>query len=295
MKGVLRKIPLTLFDIGCSGGIKASWRELNLTAVGFDPNIEEIERLTTSETNPQVRYEAAFVNVPHGHPLRREGGYLTRNPWQGLSVAKTLEIRAEKTRAGGNKALTEVNAWNETRLSGRTIHLPDYISEHGLCPDFVKIDIDGADFIVLQSLFEASVSPIGLHLEVNYIGGHEPWEHTFHNTDRFLRERGYDLYDLTVRRYSSSALPLRYEYGLPAQSIGGRPLQGDALYLRAPTDEERPKALAIFVVFGLYDQAATMTNDADILNGLTALVRPGMNYGDYMCAFERDDPIFYPS
>ncbi|MET0532428.1 MAG: hypothetical protein ABW003_29610, partial [Microvirga sp.] len=72
--GLLRRETFTLLDIGCSGGIQPAWRVFGerLKAIGFDPNIEEVERLRAKETLPGVSYEAAFVGVPAQHPLMRD-------------------------------------------------------------------------------------------------------------------------------------------------------------------------------------------------------------------------------
>ncbi|MFX8362538.1 hypothetical protein ABTL34_19440, partial [Acinetobacter baumannii] len=66
----------------------------------------------------------------------------------------------------------------------------------------------------------------------NFEGSYSPHHHTFHNTDRYMRRHGFDLFGLTTRNYSSGALPSPFLYRYPAQSLHGRPLQGDALYLR---------------------------------------------------------------
>ena len=49
-----------------------------------------------------------------------------------------------------------------------------------------------------------------------------------------MRQWGFDLFDLSLRRYSTGALPAPFEYDGPAQTIFGRPYQGDAIYLRDP-------------------------------------------------------------
>ena len=72
----------------------------------------------------------------------------------------------------------------------------------------------------------------GIGIEVNYCGTDAANQNTFHNVDRFLRKHGFDLYDLTVRKYSLAALPAPYADKIPAQSNRGRPLQGDALYFK---------------------------------------------------------------
>ena len=63
--------PFTLVDIGCGGGIDASWRILGdrLRAFAFDPNLAEVERLRQSETLPGVTYWAGFVGAPPDDPF----------------------------------------------------------------------------------------------------------------------------------------------------------------------------------------------------------------------------------
>jgi hypothetical protein len=320
----------TLLDVGCSGGIHPSWRVFGnrLRAIGFDPNIEEVERLRARETSSGVSYEAAFVGVPDDHPLaklRAGRGYVGRTPWSRLSVARTMTLREEFLKRADNKALTEINAWPRAKLtSNPPVFLPEYIMTHRLGDiDFVKIDIDGGDFIVLQSVFEspAHTGILGFMLEVNFHGSDDESEHTLHNTDRLMRRMGFELFDLSIRRYSSSILPLPYEYDMPAQTLGGRPFQGDALYIRdlgAPEMSDFAnglsagkiaKTIAVLSLGGLYDQAAeVVVRFTDRLAGLMSpeeilelLAREvqkksevKLSYRDYLAAFERDDPMFYP-
>jgi len=52
-----------LLDVGCSGGIEEHWFAFGdrLRAIGFDPLIAEIDRLSSLNTDPGVVYEAAYV------------------------------------------------------------------------------------------------------------------------------------------------------------------------------------------------------------------------------------------
>ena len=57
----------TLIDIGCSGGIDEVWRVFGsrLRAFGFDPNLQEVERLNVAAKSQHgIEYIAAFVG-PH--------------------------------------------------------------------------------------------------------------------------------------------------------------------------------------------------------------------------------------
>jgi hypothetical protein len=188
--------------------------------------------------------------------------------------------------------------------------------------DFIKIDVDGYDMDVLMS-GEKTIrsSPVlGLALEVNFYGTTSETDHTFHNTDRLMRSWGFDLFDLTVRRYSAAALPALFQYDCPAQTIHGRPYQGDALYLRDPSawgyhpdaavelDAIKVLKLAcLFEGFGLPDHAAELLRDraADIapitdtkplLHLLANEIDPTLeSYDEYLRRFEADPGSLYPS
>src|SRR5260370_39660125 len=97
----------TLIDVGCSGGLDEAWRSFGpkLRAFGFDPNLAECTRLASLEPNPNVRYIPSFVGVPPDHAFTQKKGDrpdFSRNPWERLGVARSLEIIA-----GNASALSE--------------------------------------------------------------------------------------------------------------------------------------------------------------------------------------------
>lgn len=317
-----------LLDIGCSGGIDPVWREFgtHLTAIGIDANVAEIERLKVTEANPRISYEAGLVGVPADDPiLQRRAGLSPwgRNPWSRLAVSRTQTVTAEQIEKLSIAKKTEINAWDKTELSCRTIYLPTFFLAYNLNSiDFLKIDIDGNDFDVLQSiekdLFDREI--LGVCAEVNFFGSHSPTEHTFHNTDRLMKAAGFELFALTLRTYSGAALPSRYVLSFPAQSVTGRPLQGDAVYLRDLCSPEWSgtarsfgadkllKLSALFSLMGLPDCAAEVLitfpdefNGLDVNHALDLLaadaqpdVPDPLGYKDYMRLFEKNDPSFYP-
>src|SRR5579859_5542031 len=92
----------------------------------------------------------------------------------------------------------------------------------------------GGDFRILQSLRDAFEQRqiLGVGVEVNYFGSANPEMNAFHNIDRLMREVGFELFALTTRQYSVAALPAPYLDGVPGRTAWGRPLQGDAIYVR---------------------------------------------------------------
>jgi Methyltransferase FkbM domain len=325
----LENATFTLINVGCSGGIDPIWRVFGdkLRAFGFDPNLHECERLQKLEANQHVQYVAGFVGISPNHPFAKQKAdraHVTRNPWSRLSVCRTLELQQAEMPRRSVDEITQMNAWSQVALAdpAKPIILPEFFESQNLSDiDFIKIDIDGPDFEALKTLSEALTerSVLGLGLEVNWIGSDNETDHTFHNTDRFMREAGFGLFNVTVRRYSAAALPGRYQLRIPAETVTGRPLQGDALYLRdicAPESAEFAdrlsaskilKAAALMSIGNLPDHAAEILikfsatlqkycNLEPLLDTLVEQVCPGrkMRYYDYIAAFERNDPIFYP-
>ena len=319
----------TLVDIGCSGGIDPTWRAWGsrLRAFGFDPNLAEIERLTAAESLPGVKYIAAFIDSrPNDAPTAqmRSGTYWERNPWSRLSVVRTLAIRAKEISKATEQEKTMLNQWDKVATSdpSKPIVLAEFLRERQVSDiDFIKIDVDGADFVILRSL-EAILSDmrvLGVAIEVNFFGSHSEDTNTFHNIDRFMKGAGFELFDLSTRRYSVAALPAPYAFTVPAQTAFGRILQGDALYLRdaaAPEQntwavslkrEKLIKLAGLFSAFGLPDCAADiiihfrsqMANLINVSRALDILLsdansKGAPNYSQYMHEFERDAASFYP-
>lgn len=364
-----------LVDVGCSGGLDPGWRIFGdrLAAVGFDPAVGEIQRLTAAEINPKVRYVNGFVGLPLGHPLR--GAALEpwrHDPWGRLSADRSQDIQCARrdglqlqppaharpaysplaaaavtpplgvpapppapvaTPSEDDLELMRRNLWTKTALADpdRPIVLPAFLAIQGVREvDFIKIDVDGTDFEILQSLdgLLERTGALGVMLEVNYHGSPDPRFNSFHNVDRYMRAQGYDLFDLTVRKYSAAALPRPFIYAHPfaAQALGGRPVQGDALYLRDTGYLYRPgdrqdwsagrllKLAAVQCLFGLVDHAAELLlryrerlepllNIDQALDVLTREIqaldpehwagREFSGYRDYVAAYEDDDPVFY--
>lgn len=325
----LANVHFTVVDVGCSGGIGPIWRLFgkNLRAFGFDPDIDECKRMSAAEVLPHVHYVPAFVGLTPDHPIaRRRGGnpQLQRNPWDRLAVARSLAIRHKVKPAMSNAELTALNQWHRTALAdpGKPVYLPDFFRDNAIEDiDFIKIDVDGADFDIIQTLPDSLIklNVLAVGLEVNFFGSHDDTGHTFHNTDRLMRSLDFALVHLTVRPYSLAALPARYRIPRPAESVSGRPYQGDALYVRDFGDPAEAagrnlssakvaKLTAIFSAFGLYDCAAEVVLThrerlAALLdpNYLLDLIcaeaqgdqEPKLSYVEYVAAFDKDDARFY--
>jgi hypothetical protein len=231
-----------LLDLGCSGGIDRPWRRMRrrLRAIGIDPDVREIERLRSREKNPAVSYENAFAGLPLNHPflLQKQGRpQLERNPWPRLSTPRYMELVYSEDKPVTEKEKRSANLWPTAKLADPAVPLvvPEYLARCGIgSVDFLKIDVDGDDFEILHSFDQAlaDLKVLGVGIEVRFWGSHRETDGTFHNVDRFLKARGFELFNLTTRRYSAAALPGRFRARAPGATELGRVYQGDAMYAR---------------------------------------------------------------
>jgi hypothetical protein len=323
----LKTEPFTLVDVGCSGGIDPRWRvfEPRLKILGIDASDSECRRLASLERNADAQYVAGFAGLPDGHPDRHKTSVaeVVDLIQPRLSYMRTREIRRAWVEKASHEEQMRQNEWRMTELAdqAKPIVVPELLTERGWRNvDYLKIDIDGDDLEVLQS-FDGRFEEFGLmalQLEVMFIGSDSDRQHTFHNTDRFMRRQGFELFDLEVRRYSTRSLPAPYIWPTPAETVFGRPFMGEAYYALDPAgargcrlalDAERlAKLAAIFSLWNVPDTAAELlvakrTELAPLLaidpalDALAAQAQPlrlrPRSYAAYLAEFEKDLPSFY--
>jgi hypothetical protein len=331
----LRDEDFTLIDIGCSGGIDRQWRLFGdrLVAVGFDASVSECQRLTAEETNPNVHYVAGFVDIPPNHPFAQLDGAKWRGHvggfYQETSSAWTLELRGKRLTRASDSEKWQHNMWGATELAdpNKPLYAPEVLSEMGISDvDVLKIDVDGPDFRILNS-FDGLFNKLGIiaaRMEVNLFGGPDPRDNVFHNTDRFMRQQGYDLVRLDCYSYSKRALPAPYNIYAPTHTLTGRLFQAEAHYALVPSDgtgkrltlplsaEKLVKLAAVYSIWNQPDGAAEILVEfrdriAPLLNVDAALdllaaqtqvhvgVQRPQSYRDYMALFATDAPYFFPT
>jgi hypothetical protein len=314
----------SLLDIGCSGGIDPAFRAFGdrLRGLAIDASVAECERLQKAETHAGIEYVAAFAGDSPGAKIDLENGQaspLIFRMRDRLSFMRTNELREARLGKAEIADKLRHNAWEMTQLADHTKPIVplDLLKQRGWTDlDYLKIDIDGSDFLVLKTFDGrlAELGVLGVQLEVNFVGTGSDHEHAFHNTDRFMRRQGYELYRLDVRTYSTRALPARYVWPTPAETVTGRPWQGEAYYARDEIDApgldaiKRAKLAAIYSAWSVPDaaaelllaQRASLSTLIDVDKGLDLLALQAqsdrgtrLGYQAYMRTFEQDAPSFY--
>jgi FkbM family methyltransferase len=314
--GALDTDPFVLVDVGCGLGLDPAWRLFGrlLHAHGFDPQVQECERLAGLEKNANVHYHAALVGLPADHPVivrRRAETDLYFDPF-GRSSATAG--------AAGELPFAETNDWRALELATETVGLAEFLRDRGVEQvDFVKVDTDGSDLDVLLS-FEEAMEPsrvLGFMVETPFPGSASDTANSFHNIDGLLKRHGFLLYNLTVNRYTRSALPGRFVYRMMAQTTSGQPMWGDLIYLRdavgpgwARFGELSPakllKLACLYELFQVPDCAAELlvarraelAGLVDVDRMLDLLTPPldgrRVGYREYVETFAEDPASFYP-
>ncbi|MDP2330667.1 MAG: hypothetical protein Q8M19_08235 [Reyranella sp.] len=327
----LQREQFTLLDLGCSGGIDPAWRVFGnrFRALGIDASAYECHRLVGLEQHPHVHYRAAFVRMLPDHPAYRDfvgKPFSTHHPFKRTNAHRTVRLLDETIEGGSSEDKLLFNQWAHTELANEAepISVEIALAERKWDDvDFIKIDIDNADFEVLTAIADnlAEWKVLGTKLEVNFFGGTTPTEATFHNTDRVMRNKGFTLVGLEPRSYSMSPLPARYVNTVAAQTHTGRVFQADAYYVldlasdddraiaHSMSDEKLAKLAAIFSICNQPDSAAELmilfrdlfSTLLDVEQALDLLAFQTQEdraekraYKDYIKEFEADSPYFYP-
>lgn len=318
-RGAFDRHPFVLIDVGCAGGIDDGWRAFgpSLVARAYDPDVAACQEAQAREPFENVRYEARYVGLDESHPFAQQrradaAHWPNTNIWARVSAGHLAQRAAEGT-PGNPQPLADPKT---------PIGVDDIVRIEGLATvDFLKIDVDGPDLEVLVSAREALAASrvLGVGMEVNWFGSPNPTEHTFHNTDRFLREQGFTLFGLSVRRYSRFDLPAPFEREAYSHTRFGQPYQGDAIYMRdvvadhaATEADDWPqdkliKLACLYELVELPDCAAEVLKRFDgrlagfgdgepLLDALTPpLLGEQLTYRDYTARFERSPELFLPS
>ncbi|HUK35006.1 MAG TPA: FkbM family methyltransferase, partial [Vicinamibacterales bacterium] len=272
----------------------------------------------SEERRPHVRYEAAFVGARDFDALfpsdlrTDDVRSKNNNPFSRVSASRVMKLLHQ------DYAADAYNRGAPPVMATRRVALDDVLDAASV--DFIKVDTDGHDIEVLLGADELIRSNVlGVLVECWFNGASHPYGNTLANIDVFFRSRGFSLFDLDVNRYSRAALPTRFVYEMPAQTVSGQVIWGDALYLRdlgdpsydqkhlfAITNDRVAKLAALFALFGLGDCVAELLTTratampqplrGEILDMLPAEVgAPAQTYAEYIAAFDRNPKSWYPS
>lgn len=181
---------IDFLDIGCSGQLDPKWKPLFnvLNYVGFDPNKEECQRLSSL---PSPYKESRYIPYAIAGDVGQAVMHLTESP----HCYSLLRPRHEWLRRFSYHNL--FNEVGESRVNCVTL---DYLAEtESLHADMMKLDTQGLELPILQSGTTLLESVFCVETEAgfveNYVG-----ETVASKVDGFMRHKGFLLFDIKIRR-----------------------------------------------------------------------------------------------
>lgn len=322
--GAFAADPFVLVDVGASGGIEEHWRVFSpaLRSYGFDVLVKEVARLNEAEASPEIRYFEGFVGCAPFEGLP-PGADDPGSPagWWSRAYERSSAVRGQNI-----LSMSFTQRFNnddpEIVVSDKKISLDGFFAAKGVSSlDFVKIDTDGHDYEVLCGASDVvrSTGVLGFFVECQLHGPSHLHSNTFSNIDRWMRERGFVLFDLETYRYTRATLPGRYQFTIPAQTFEGPVAWSEAFYARDlaatgydaifgfhATPAKLAKLLTLFEIFGLPDcgaellveRRAELSSILDVDAALDALARQMDKqcggFAELNARFEKAPDSFYP-
>ena len=237
---------LHVFDVGARRGLDARWQQFHryLSVVGFEPDPAECARLARG--SGALRYPARFLPYAIGRDTRSDVPFhVTRWPVGSSLLPPDPWWTAEFTQMA---AVLQ----DEGQRRVETVSLDEACDRERVWPDFLKVDVEGAELDVLRGGERALARALALDVEVEFVPL-RLGQPLFADVDAHLRGRGWRLLGLKRVHWRRSA-------GLDPLVVGhgGQLVQADALYVNARLlDGGLPAASAmkLLLILAAYRQA----------------------------------------
>jgi FkbM family methyltransferase len=268
LAAVIRDLELCCLDIGARGGFLPDLQPLAFAvdAVGFEPHAQECRRLNRRPARPwkSLRY------IPVG--LSGSGGprtlHVTAHPGTSTLLPPQAAVGRQYRRESHFTVI-------ETRQVP-TLTLNQALKEHDLpTPDFVKIDIEGAEYEVLAAAETVLASLAGIRTEVAF-KERQVGQRRFSDIDRLLWAGGFEpvrlIEPICWRRVGRGIDPPHLAPG-PVPYSRAELIHADVLYLKRPGESRAAtaadirqllKCALVACCYGLLDYAAAIFMRPDV-------------------------------
>ena len=279
-------IPIEILDIGAKGSIPRELYSISdiINITGFEPNQDEFIRLNSLENINYLPFAIGKENI-------EESLYITKYP-SSTSLYKIDEdivsrfwdyenlqvVKEEKIKCVNLNFLLENKKINQ--------------------PNFLKIDVEGAEYDVLEGASEiiSNDSCLGIKIECRfdtwYVNSKNIPNKTFSEIDIYLRKFGYKLYDLKTFNHGRKSLNHTYTLMNKGETVpGGSTKYGqisvcDAIYFKDPVlknnnlrfDTKDPNLIKMAILMDVYSQFDSAAEILKILSKKDVIFKDILNF-----------------
>lgn len=224
--------PLAVIDVGARGGFERHWDLFGDQAslVGFEVDPDECEKLNLQNQNRNRRYFPIGLSYCKGHRTFHVQNH----------VASSSFYRSREDFLGRFPASSDLIP--HTTVDVPTTDLDSFAAENRFYPEFLKLDIEGAELDVFRGGTDClNNSVFGISAEAVFY----PWREgmpTFSDLDIMLRDFGFVLHDLPIFRWERKTLsPYMFEdSGIFGPTMErGQVVWTQAIYLKDPVHDLR--------------------------------------------------------
>lgn len=252
--------PCTAIDVGSADGFIADLNPISFAvdAVGFEPNPDHFAALSASDGHwRSLRY------LPHAVGGQVGTRTLYRPKFSNSSTL--LPPNAAIGTAFDKKQFFDVEETTEVEV----VSLDDALTRFDIRnPDYLKLDVEGAEFEILEGASHALSTLSAIRVEVCFVEVRQG-QRLGMEVGHYLEERGFRLMHVTdlsawrVRGYRAhpavSREPIRYSRG--------QLVHADYLFMRDPDfyadSERRIRGAFLAMAHGFFDHAEQLLLDPD--------------------------------
>lgn len=216
--------PLIVADVGAAQGLDPRWEMFKnkCVQIGYEPDEAECERLRSVYANDDPSSTRKFLEpIALWHSAETRNIKITRDP----DASSFYEPNEEFFERFPDPTLQQV----VSEVSVSAIPLDQYKLPVEGTIDFIKMDVQAAELDVMvgasQHLEDGVLAVVAEMLFTPHYK-EQPW---FGDFDTFMRARGYQVFDIDLRRWRRRNLPSQFD----GVRVGGVSY-GDVLYLKDP-------------------------------------------------------------
>jgi len=256
VRNCLESSGINFIDVGCRGGIPPLWKNLQkyLRVVGFEPDEEGYKALMTDKPDNFLYLNAALSNK------KSLIEFYVNSDLQTSSVFPIDETYFKRF-----SAISNIKNVDTVKIQADT--LDNQLAQADMKDiDFIKLDTQGSELQILEGAIDTvSGSVLGIEAEVEFLPLYKG-QPLFCDVDRFLRGKGFELFDLNSISWHRqnkllNDLDLKYDIERSKSQL----VYADALYFKSEAEIHRlfsgindaewkkSKALRFISICVLYD------------------------------------------